>query len=266
MSSAITVQTGWYWDAEFIGFFVADHEARYAAQGLTVQFLEGGAHVAPEQILLSGEADIAITVRDTTLPMIRAGADLQIVGAQYLSDPLAVLVRTSSTITGLHELGGCTIAVPDVSRDSLMAALRRAGVDISTVHTAPYDGSPDILADGDVNAVVGYVTSLPVDLERAGFSTRPFLLAAPNESSSQNLIVVQRSKEPQLRSMIAAWMDASAQGWRLNTADPARYPRELRHAWFAQTTRSIGDEIIHNRLQLEFMGDPESYLRIRSST
>ena len=266
MTVRLTVQTGWYWDAEFIGFFIAAHLGLYERAGLEVTFLEGGATIAPEQVLLEDAADVAITVRDTTLSMITTGADLEVIGAQYMADPLAVIIPTYRGITGLHELAGLCIAVPAVSKDGLLRGLERVGVAPDSVHTIDYDGTADVLLAGEADAVVGYTTTLPVDLVEAGLTTHSLLLAPSDGSAPQNLIVTRRSRSGSLSDAVGRWMRASAEGWRHNAADPTRFPEELRSTWFANTTRPVADEITHNIRQLEFMGDPESYLKTHSST
>lgn len=266
MSMHLIVQTGWYWDAEFIGYFVAADEGLYAANGIEVTFLEGGPRVTPEQTVLNGSADVAITVRDTTMAMLADGAELEIVGVQYQADPLAVIVREESRVTSLSDLAGLRVAVPDVSRDGLLQGLVRAGVDSESVVTTSYDGTADALIAGDVDAVVGYVTSLPLDLANAGVLTRSLLLASAADDAPQNLLVAHRARSLELDATIAAWMRASAAGWRRNAHNPTHYPAALRATWFADTSRSVDDEVAHNIRQLEFMGDPERYLHIRSST
>lgn len=261
MSTHLVVQTGWYWDAEFVGYFVAVNEGLDSDLGIGVTFLEGGAGITPEEMVLNGTVHVAITVRDTTMRLIEAGADLEVIGAQYPRDPLAVLVPVASPVWSLHDLTGRRVAVPDVSKDGLQQGLARAGVDPSSVPTSAYDGSAEPLTSGEVDGVVGYVTTLPLDLADAGVPTRSILLSPQDDDSfRQNLIVARRSRSAQEAEAIDAWLQASAEGWRRNTKDPSHYPRELRTTWFARTTRSLEDEITHNTRQLEFMGDPESYL------
>ncbi|MEO7148306.1 MAG: ABC transporter substrate-binding protein [Terrimesophilobacter sp.] len=266
-TDSLKVQTGWYWDAEFIGFFVAQHLGLYSLERLTVEFLEGGPEVEPEHLLLCGAVDIALTVRETTLSLIAAGADLEVVGAQYKQDPLALLVRACSTISTLADLRGCTVAVPDISRDSLIQSLSRAGIEASTMKFVGYDGSAVPFQDANgVDAVVGYITSLPLDLARSEIPTRSFLLAADTGPTTlQNLIVVRGSQQPAIRHRVRKWLAASAEGWRVNASDSSYYPRALRSTWFNNTQRCVDDEIEHNRRQLEFMGDPKAFLKIDST-
>lgn len=256
----LTIQTGWYWDAEFIGYFIATARGFDALQRIQTTYLEGGPDVTPERTVLNGTADVAITVRDTTLAMIAEGADLEIVGLQYRHDPLAVLVPSGSPVTDLTDLAGCRVAVPEVSRSGLCGALLRAGVDPPSVRMIPFDGAAEMLRTGAVDAVVGYVTTLPLDLADAGVTTRVLPLSAPAGQGGQNLLVARRSRSPQLNARITRWRSAAAQGWRENAIDPARYPRELRATWFAHTGRSLHREIEHNVRQIEFMGDPRRYL------
>lgn len=262
----LTVQTGWYWDAEFIGYFIAQSEGIYERAGIDVTFLEGGADIIPDEKLLDGGADIAITVRDTTRRFISEGKDLEVIAAQYKTDPLTVLVPDGSTVDTLADLLGLRLAVPEVSKDALLSAFARAGLDRSKVRTTPFEGSMDVLQDGEADAVVGYATTLPLDLQATGTTTREVPLPQSAEDPQQNLIVARRTRSKELDRTIDAWLWASAEGWRKNAVDPTKYPRDLRSAWFAAVARSVEDEIAHNIRQLEFMGDPECYLGTETPT
>jgi ABC-type nitrate/sulfonate/bicarbonate transport system substrate-binding protein len=259
----LTVQTGWYWDAEFIGYFIAQQLGHYEAAGLTVDFLEGGPEVDPERVLLEGGADIAITVRASTLALIDSGADLEILGAQYRTDPLAVLVPADRPVDALSGLRGSRIAVPEVSRNALVHALGRAGVSVDDVHLLPFVGSAEAFATDAADAVVGYVTSLPVDLAREGVGTRALLLAPEgHHGTPQNLIVARRSMVIASPGPFASWLAASAAGWRANAVDPTRFPAEFASTWFAGSHRPVADEVAHNVRQLEFLGSPDDYLAL----
>jgi ABC-type nitrate/sulfonate/bicarbonate transport system substrate-binding protein len=258
---ALRVQTGWYWDAEFIGYFLADDLGFYRDADLEVRFLEGGPTVNPEARILDGLADIAITVRDTTMALVRDGAPLEVLAAQYRHDPLSVLVGANASATSLADMAGLTIAVPSVSRISFLESLHRAGVDPGDVQTVSFHGSPAQMTAGGVDGVVGYVTSLPLDLARVGVRTRAIPLHALTDDVPQNLIVARAGHSPHLGPALKAWLRASARGWRVNARNPARYPSLLRQTWFSNCARSTDDEIRHNVRQLDFMGDPPNYLR-----
>jgi ABC-type nitrate/sulfonate/bicarbonate transport system substrate-binding protein len=250
----VRLQTAWTWDAEFIGYFVAQTEGIYQRRGLEVVPIEGGPSISPESALLEGRAEIAITVPDTTIEMIAAGADLVIVGAQYVSDPLAVLVADGRS-RSLQDLRGYTLFVPDVSRLRLEGALIHAGLHLSEVRLMDFAYRPDAMPRGAKEAVVGYQTTLLHELSLPGAPAHAIELDGPKERRPQNTIVVRRSWLADNTDLVTAFLRASQQGWALNAIDLTIFPRKYRESWFNHLPRTLGAEIEHNREQARFMRD-----------
>ncbi|KRE72734.1 ABC transporter substrate-binding protein [Arthrobacter sp. Soil762] len=251
-SRLLRFQTGWTWDAEFVGFFVADAQGIYASEGLRVEFIEGGPSISPEAALLEDRADVAITVPDSTVELIASGADLAIVGVQYKSDPLCV-VASESTATSLADLADFTLHVPNVSRARLTRALARAGVALASVRIEDYESRPAVLDEGRRVGIVGYQTTLVDDLGALENNLAIIDLDPDDSRLPQNTIVVRRSRINTLSDDLKAFLRASERGWELNAAEPARFPAEFRQSWYANQTRSVEMEISHNRNQLAFM-------------
>ena len=59
----VTLQLKWVTQAQFAGYYVAQAQGFYEAEGLNVTILPGGPDVAPTQVIAGGGADVVIDWR-----------------------------------------------------------------------------------------------------------------------------------------------------------------------------------------------------------
>jgi ABC-type nitrate/sulfonate/bicarbonate transport system substrate-binding protein len=155
----LKLQASWVNDAEFLGYFVALSKGYYAAEGLDVTYVPGGPDTVPETVLLSGQADIALTTPDTTVTAIlKQKAPLKIIAAQFQKNPLGVVSLRKNNITKPSDLIGKKLAVPDVNQTSVKAMLTINHVDPTKLSIVPYQYDPTPLLKGDVDATIDFVT------------------------------------------------------------------------------------------------------------
>src|ERR1700730_17787150 len=63
---SLSFQASWSNDAEFAGYFLAIDRGYYRQSGIDLNYFSGGPDLIPEASLVSGRADIALTVPETT--------------------------------------------------------------------------------------------------------------------------------------------------------------------------------------------------------
>ena len=79
----ITVQLAWTHQAQFAGFYAADQNGDYAAEGLSVTFLEGGPNVDLLTPVLSGSAWLGDTNADALILACAGGKPLRAIATIY---------------------------------------------------------------------------------------------------------------------------------------------------------------------------------------
>jgi ABC-type nitrate/sulfonate/bicarbonate transport system substrate-binding protein len=253
----LSMQTAWVYDAEFIGYFVAQDMGYYEAEGINLAILAGGPDVIPESALLAGKAPLALTTPDTTMKAIAdQNAPFCIIGAQYQKNPLGVISLQERPIHAPKELAGKTIAVPPVNLTTVHAMLKLNGVERSAVRIVPYQFDPTPLIKGEVDATVDFVTDVPYSIGRAGKQAHSFLLYDYGVPLFNDTVTVTRDFLAKHRALLVKWLRASRRGWQENFADPGRYPKQFAGSWFKGTGRSIDNEIFTNRANLPLMSAP----------
>ncbi len=249
------VQTGWIWDAEFIGYFIGKEEGLYRSRGLNVSFVEGGPLIDPEAALLRGEVDVSISIPDSVAARVAAGDDLIVVGRQYRRDPLAIIVTKDSGRSRLRDLSGASLYVPEVSRTRVQTALAANGIEATDVEYMPFETRPLALAGSGI-AVAGYLTSMPDDLRREGAGEVVVIrIDSEDAPAVQNVITTTRETLTTRGDAIRAFLDMSSTGWQRNGLNPSIYPRRFRSTWFNDLDRPQDSEIRHNEQQQPFVAD-----------
>jgi NitT/TauT family transport system substrate-binding protein len=124
----ITLQLTWTHSAQFAGFYAADQNGDYAAEGLTVTFIEGGPTVDRLTPVLNGTAQFGLA-GGVQLILARAeGKPLRAVATILRRDPFAFFALADSGITRPEDFVGKTLWVPPQALPYLQAMMARVDV------------------------------------------------------------------------------------------------------------------------------------------
>ncbi len=111
----IRFKTDWYPQAEHGGFYQAAARGFYRDAGIDVDIVPGGPGVLVPQLMLSGQADIAMGRSDDIIVFADQGLPFVIVGVYMEHDPQAILVHDGDSVKTFADLDNRTImAVPGV--------------------------------------------------------------------------------------------------------------------------------------------------------
>jgi NitT/TauT family transport system substrate-binding protein len=105
----IRFKTDWYAQAEHGGFYQAQARGFYKEAGIDVDIQQGGPGALVTQILLAGDADIAIGRSDDMIVWASQGTPFVIVGVYMERDPQAILVHDESPVRTFRDLNHRTI-------------------------------------------------------------------------------------------------------------------------------------------------------------
>src|ERR1700678_3674923 len=106
----ITLQTDWYPQPEMGGFYQAQLQGLYKAQGLDVTIAPGGPALVAEQEVATGAAQFGMSSSDLVLVDVSRGVPIVAVAATMQQDPQAVMVHENSPVHTFADLEGHTIA------------------------------------------------------------------------------------------------------------------------------------------------------------
>jgi ABC-type nitrate/sulfonate/bicarbonate transport system substrate-binding protein len=215
--------------------------------------------VIPEGALLSGKADISLTnIMTTSKAVVEKGAPLVIIGTQYQKSPVGVISLASANINGPKDLIGKTVACPPLSQNVFNAILKIAGIAPDQLRVVPYTFDPTPLIDGQVDAVVDFVTQIPFLVEqKSGKKASSFLFWDYGLPLYVDLVVVTRDTLASRRADLVKFLRASRKGWAENNADLEKYPKLYHDTWFKGVGSTLEAELYHNKAQVPLMEHPQ---------
>lgn len=257
---ALSMQSPWINDAEFIGYFVAMNEGYFRQEGLEYQYLSGGPTKVADQVLASKNALVALTNPETTVNMIlKENAPFKIIGTQYQKSPLGIVSLAKNKISSPQDLVGRRVAVPDANQITLDAFLKLNKIDPKQVKTVPYAYDPTPLVEGKVDATVDFVTNVPFSIRQAGQEPSSFLFYDFGFKVFMDTVVVREETIATHRDALVGFLRASRKGWVENYSDPEKWPPRFMKTHFAGTNRSVENEIYFNRAQQPLMQSAQGY-------
>ena len=221
-TTTVGIQLSWVKTVEFAGYFLADSNGYYAANGLKVNLVAGGPNAPqPEQSIIGGATEFGVPAFSNLASAVKAGAELVTVGAQLQRNMTAFISLPDDPVSSLADLvgkkiGGSNAAYEDVYKNMLKAA--GLPTDFTFV---PTGADPSPLTEGAVDVYVGFMNNQPLTLKERGIETvvLPFQdVGVPWYTGS---ITVSKKYLEEHRDTVKAFLEATVMGYELNAKDPA---------------------------------------------
>ena len=213
----VSLQLDWYPQPEHGGFYTAQLQGFYKAEGLDVTLMPLPQYGSAAQIVASGKADLGLGSSDQILEWDSNGLPLIAVGATMQHDPQAILLHAASPVHDFKDLEGRTIAA---QTGATWLKFVTARYNLHQVRQVPSTLSiANFLADPNYIQQI-FITSEPFFARQAGADIRTILIS----SSGYDPYRVQfttRDFAAQHPDVVARFVRASIRGWQAYLKDPA---------------------------------------------
>ena len=211
--------TNWFAQAEHGGFYQAIATGLYKKAGLDVTVKMGGPQVNILQLMAAGQADCVMGSSD--LKMIQAresGVPVTTVAAFFQKDPQVFIAHEG--VKGFEDMKGKTILIGSGARLGYWPWLK-AKYGLTDEQTRPYTFNVQPFV-ADKNMVQqGYVTSEPYAIQKAGVKANAFLFGDFGFPAYATTVTCMDKTVKERKAAVAAFVKASAEGWKSYLADPA---------------------------------------------
>jgi NitT/TauT family transport system substrate-binding protein len=211
--------TNWFAEAEHGGFYQAVATGLYKKAGLDVTIKMGGPQVNIFQLMAAGQADCVMGASDLQIMQTReGGVPIVNVAAMMQKDPQVLI--THEDVKTFDQLKGKTILIAASSNQGYWPWVRNK-FGLSDAQTRPYTFNIQPFVADKNTAQQGYLTSEPYAIQKAGVKSTVLMFsdhgfpAYATTVSCMDKTVKERSKQ------VAAFVKASAEGWKSYLADPA---------------------------------------------
>ena len=211
--------TNWFAEAEHGGFYQAIATGIYKKAGLDVTVKMGGPQVNILQLMAAGQADCVMGSSDLQMIQTReSGVPVVTVAAFFQKDPQVLIAHDD--VKSFEEMKGKTILIGSGARQGYWPWLK-AKYGLTDEQTRPYTFNVQPFV-ADKNLVQqGYVTSEPYAIQKAGVKANAFLFGDFGFPAYATTVSCMDKTVKDRKAAIAAFVKASAEGWKSYLADPA---------------------------------------------
>lgn len=219
-AESVVLQLKWRHQFQFAGYYAAVEKGYYAEADLEVTFMELSERANAVQSLVSGKADYVVT--DASLPAdLASGRRVVALAATFQHSPLAFLVLESSGIRSFRDLRGKKLMIGSGrDRASLIAALRRSGLQSGDYELFPWSNNVEMLGTGEIDAFPAYLTDDFSYQQSLGQPTR-FLHPSSTGINFYGDVLATTEQEQLARpDRVERFREASLKGWRYAVENP----------------------------------------------
>ncbi len=216
---SFTYVTNWYAQAEHGGYYQAVAQGIYKKYGLDVTIRMGGPQVNTYQIMAAGQAECVMGSSDLQALQVREGGlPVVTVAALFQKDPQVLIAHEG--VKGFEDMKDKTILIGALANRGYWPWLK-AKYGFTDAQTRPYTFNiQPFMADKNV-VQQGYLTSEPYAIQKAGGKARAFMFSDYGFPAYANTVTCMEKTVKERSKAVAAFVRASAEGWKSYLADPA---------------------------------------------
>jgi len=218
----VAIQLCYLKNVQFAGSFFATTKGYYTDEGLDVTILAGGPSLAPEPIVVSGQALVGITHTAEAVAAINNGADLKIIGAGFQKNPTCFASLAANPIKSPTDLYGKKVGISDSNAPIWDSFAKANTLDVSKVTVVKVGFDATSLASGEIDALMAFAPNEPSILKTQGVDTYVMLLSDFNYPLMEDLYIANAADiaDPAKMKLLVAMMAGESKGWADVVADP----------------------------------------------
>ena len=211
--------TNWFAEAEHGGFYQAVATGLYKKAGLDVTIKMGGPQVNIFQLMAAGQADCVMGSSDLQIMQTReSGLPVTTVAAMFQKDP-QVLIGHEDVKT-FEQLKGKTILIAASANQGYWPWVK-AKFGMTDAQTRPYTFNIQPFIADKNTVQQGYITSEPYAIQKAGVKANVLMLSDFGYPAYATTISCMDKTLKDRKAAVAAFVKASAEGWKSYMIDPA---------------------------------------------
>lgn len=256
----VSIQLNYLENVQFAGTLMALDKGYYKANGLNVTVLPGGPNVAPEPVVVSGKALVGVSHTAEAAAAIVNGAPLTIIGTAFQKSPTCIISKASAPIKTPRDMIGKKIGISDTNMPIWTAFLKVNNISASQVHVNTVEFSTQPLADGQVDAIMGFYSNEPIVLDLQGVPAYAFLLADFGYPIVDDVYIVANSSlsDPVKKQQVVALMKAEALGWQAAIADPGEAGALATNVYGKDLKLNLSQQVASMKAERSLVATPDT--------
>lgn len=217
----VRLALNWFPEPEFGGFYEGVLSGAYKEAGFDVEILPGGPGAPTLELLVSGQAEAAITSADDLLLKRAKGVTALGVWPAFQLSPVGLMARAGRGITRFEDIQGGRIAL-EIGGPFQRLLWQRYGYE-GKVEMVPTSGAVSSFLADEALIQQAYITAEPCAVKAQGVET-VFLKASDAGWNPYASLLAVSDPPP---DWTGAFVAATARAWGAYLADPSRANAEI---------------------------------------
>ena len=226
----LTLQLKWVTQAQFAGYYVAQDQGFYDAEGLDVTIKPGGPDVAPAQVIAGGGADVVLDWMPSALATREKGVNLVNIAQPFKSSGMMLTCRKDTGIKSPADFKGKTLGVwfygneyPFLSWMSQLGLPTDGSAGGVTVLKQGFNVDPILQKQADWVSTMTYNEYWQII--DAGLSADELVVFKYQDQGVATLedgiyVMEDRLKDPAFEDQMVRFVRASMKGWKWAEENP----------------------------------------------
>jgi len=211
--------TNWFAEAEHGGFYQAVATGLYKKVGLDVTIKMGGPQVNIFQLMAAGQTDCVMGSSDLQIMQQREnGLPITTVAAMFQKDPQVLIAHED--VKTFEQLKGKTILIAASANQGYWPWVK-AKFGLTDAQTRPYTFNIQPFVADKNTVQQGYITSEPYAIQKAGVKANVLMFSDFGYPAYATTISCMDKTVKSRKAAVAAFVKATAEGWKSYLADPA---------------------------------------------
>ncbi len=226
----LTLQLKWVAQAQFAGYYVAQDQGFYDAEGLDITIKPGGPDVAPAQVIAGGGADVVLDWMPSALATREKGVNLVNIAQPFKSSGMMLTCRKDTGIKSPADFKGKTLGVwfygneyPFLSWMSQLGLPTDGSAGGVTVLKQGFNVDPILQKQADCVSTMTYNEYWQII--DAGLSADELVVFKYQDQGVATLedgiyVMEDRLKDPAFEDQMVRFVRASMKGWKWAEENP----------------------------------------------
>lgn len=215
----LRVQLLWYHQSQFAGLYVAEARRHFEAEGLAVEFIEGGHGISPIHELQEGNADIALAWLNNAWELSAPGSRVTNIGQVFTGSGFVVLCRISSEVYTPGDIEGRQIGVWKLGDEIVIREmLRRLGIPEDSVELVRQQPNGADLISGLLPCGSAMTYNEYWRVLEAGVPASDLVIVDPADFGIPHIedgfyVKTERLQDEAFREKVVRFLQAARKGW-----------------------------------------------------